>query len=107
MLRKIVLIGLVLVLLGCVLVGTPYNIDFCGSITKGVVSSIGRNIGMWVDLIQTDAEGAPGSSGGPLLNTAFEIIGICVFGPNPGGGVVLCVPVTNIRLALEEYDAKN
>jgi S1-C subfamily serine protease len=86
------------------LVGSPYNVLFERSITKGVISHLERHIYDHVGLIQTDAEGAPGSSGCPLFCERDRIIGICVAGPNPGGGVVLCEPVEHIRQALEEYD---
>ncbi len=89
------------------LVGTPYCKELNNTITKGIVSSMYRDIFQFIGLIQTDAEGGPGSSGSPLLNVNFEIIGICVIGPNPGGGVTLCEPVSHIRLALKEYDAEN
>jgi S1-C subfamily serine protease len=89
------------------LVGTPYCKELNNTITKGIVSSVYRDISYFIGLIQTDAEGAPGSSGSPLLNANFEIIGICVSGPNPGGGVTLCEPVSHIRLALKEYDASH
>ena len=89
------------------LVGTPYHLELDNTITKGIISAVYRDIFQHVGLIQTDSEGAPGSSGGPLLNANFEIIGICVAGPNPGGGVSLCEPVSHIKLALKEYDATN
>jgi len=85
------------------LVGSPYDTAFSISITKGVISHLDRDIWGWEDLIQTDAEGAPGSSGCPLFNESGQVIGICVSGATPGGGVTLCESVDNIRLALAEY----
>jgi len=85
------------------LVGSPYDVDFIKSITKGIISNLDRDIQDWEDLIQTDAEGAPGSSGGPLFNESGQVVGICVTGANPGGGVTLCEPVSHIREALAEY----
>jgi len=82
------------------LVGSPYNRSLQGTITKGVISHLSRDIYGRKDLIQTDAEGAPGSSGGPLFNTSGQIIGICVAGPKPGGGVTLCESVDTIRSTL-------
>jgi S1-C subfamily serine protease len=47
------------------------------SVTKGIVSAVGKHPsagpGLW---IQTDASINPGSSGGPLLNTRAEVVGI-------------------------------
>ena len=51
------------------------------TVSKGVVSAIGRSIDVdaqttMVDLIQTDASINPGNSGGPLSNTSAEVVGI-------------------------------
>lgn len=85
------------------LVGSPYDRDFINTITKGIVSALDRDYYDWVDVIQTDSEGAPGSSGGPLFNERGGLIGICVAGPNPGGGVTLCEPVDHIRQAFNRF----
>jgi len=84
-------------------ISAPYQIEFATTITKGVISHLDRDACGRVGLIQADAECAPGSSGGALLNTELEIIGICVCGPNPGGGVVLFEPVSHIEESLQEY----
>jgi len=86
------------------LVGTPYNKDFKFTLTKGILSHLDRDIWGerdWKDLLQTDAEGAPGSSGSPLYDSMGRIIGIVVTGPNPGGGVTLCESAESI---LEAYE---
>lgn len=85
------------------LVGSPYNPNLVNTVTKGIMSHLDRDEWDWENLIQTDAECAFGSSGGPLFDMTGRIVGICVSGFAPGGGVTLCVPVTDIRLALEEY----
>jgi S1-C subfamily serine protease len=89
------------------LVGSPYDQVLVNTVTKGIVSGFDRAIYDWEHLIQTDAEAAPGSSGGPLFDIHGRIIGICVAGPNPGGGVTLCVPVSDILVALEVYCASH
>jgi serine protease Do len=81
------------------LVGSPYSKGFVFTITKGILSHLNRNIYGWEDLIQVDAEAAPGSSGGPLYNSKGELIGICVGGENPGGGVTLCESIKSIQEA--------
>jgi S1-C subfamily serine protease len=62
-------------------VGSP--LGFQGTVTAGIVSGIGRSIPgtapesrAQVDLIQTDAAISPGNSGGALINTAGEVVGI-------------------------------
>ncbi|UCF13020.1 MAG: trypsin-like peptidase domain-containing protein [Thermoplasmatales archaeon] len=83
------------------LVGAPYFTDLKFTITKGILSHLDRDVYEREDLLQTDAEGALGSSGGPLYNDRGEVIGICVAGPNNGGGVTLCESGKSVLEALE------
>ncbi len=57
-------------------VGAPFRMR--GTVTAGIVSSKGRNLGMnlYEDFLQTDAAINPGNSGGPLVNLRGEVIGI-------------------------------
>ena len=57
-------------------IGAPYALDY--TVTAGIVSQKGRNVGLNVyeNYIQTDAAVNPGNSGGPLLNLAGEVIGV-------------------------------
>lgn len=66
-----------------VAVGNPFNLT--STVTAGIVSAKGRNInllrqkgGQWAieNFIQTDAAVNPGNSGGALVNTSGELIGI-------------------------------
>lgn len=85
------------------LVGAPFNKIFQFTLTKGIVSHLDRDIPDfgWKDLLQTDAEGGPGSSGGPLYNAKGEVIGIYVGHIYNGGvGVSLCESAKSI---LEAY----
>jgi S1-C subfamily serine protease len=63
-----------------VAIGSPLG-DFTNTVTQGVVSAIERTIEIEQDyflegLIQTDAAINQGNSGGPLLNTSGQVIGI-------------------------------
>lgn len=61
-------------------VGNPFNLN--STVTAGIVSAKGRNINIIPDrtaiesFIQTDAAVNPGNSGGALVNTAGELVGI-------------------------------
>jgi putative serine protease PepD len=60
-------------------IGNPYGLD--ETLTKGIVSALGREIeapdgAKITGAIQTDAALNPGNSGGPLIDTSGEVIGI-------------------------------
>ena len=57
-------------------IGSPYGFE--NSVTAGVVSAKGRSLpgDGFVPFIQTDAAVNPGNSGGPLLNTRGEVVGL-------------------------------
>lgn len=67
-------------------IGTPYQLEFADSVTKGIISHPKRflaedtdndKINDWeAEYIQHDAAINPGNSGGPLLNLKGEVIGI-------------------------------
>jgi serine protease Do len=87
--------------------GNPFGLG--GTITSGIVSARGRDLGSgpFDDFIQTDAAINPGNSGGPLFNMAGEVIGIntaiySLSGANAGIGFAtpsdLARPVIEILL---------
>ena len=67
-------------------IGSPLDVSFSNTVTKGIVSAVNRQIPMDVDgdgtvdwnqtVIQTDAAINPGNSGGALINNEGKLIGI-------------------------------
>lgn len=70
---------------GVVAIGCPAGVEFIGTVTDGIVSAINRNVEITDDygnvqknmtLIQTNATINHGNSGGPLINSRGQVIGI-------------------------------
>jgi len=84
-------------------IGNPFGFDH--TVTKGIVSALGRNMpgagGVTIrDMIQTDASINPGNSGGPLLDSTGRLIGMNTMIISPSGsssGIGFAVPVDTIR----------
>ena len=87
--------------------GSPFGLE--GTLTVGVVSGINRPVPsesgfILRNLIQTDAAINTGNSGGPLLNSAAEVIGINVLILSPSGGNVgvgFAIPANSARRVLD------
>ena len=84
-------------------IGNPFGLDW--TLTTGVVSALDRSLlsddgrNVIEHLIQTDAAMNPGSSGGPLLDSAGRLIGVttAIFSPSGGSaGVGFAVPVDTV-----------
>ena len=81
-------------------VGTPLSLTLTHTFTKGIVSAINRTIkvsssegsGYMHSLIQHDASLNPGNSGGPLINSSGEVIGINTLKISGGEGIGFAIP---------------
>lgn len=72
-----------------VIVGSPQGLE--GTVTAGVLSSI-RDSGNGFKVLQTDAAVNPGNSGGPLINSKGQVIGVVSFKLRFSEGLNFAVP---------------
>jgi 2-alkenal reductase len=85
-------------------IGSPLG-ALTNTVTEGIVSALGRNIGdsNYTDLIQHDAAINPGNSGGPLVNLAGEVVGVNTLGidETPDGriaqGLFFAIPSNTVK----------
>jgi serine protease Do len=95
--------------------GNPFGYllaDTHPTVTVGVISALHRDVktregvlGVYKDMIQTDAAINPGNSGGPLVNSLGEIVGINTFIITKSGGsmgIGFAIPINRVKYVLEE-----
>lgn len=87
--------------------------QFSYSVTKGIVSGLGRpivasgstlygNLEQLSDLIQTDAAINSGNSGGPLVNMSGEVIGINTAVSGSGQNIGFSVPINHAKSLVKD-----
>lgn len=89
-------------------IGSPFGLDY--TLTTGVISALGRKIdgigGVKInDMIQTDAAINMGNSGGPLLDSSAQLIGMntVIFSTSgSSAGLGFAVPVDTIKMIVPQ-----
>lgn len=87
-----------------VAIGNPFG-ELAGSVTVGVISALDREItisGSTYNLLQTDASINSGNSGGPLVNSYGEVIGVTNAKVSEGEGIGFAIPINDIKTIIEE-----
>ncbi len=92
-------------------VGNPLGFDLFGSVTSGIVSALNRQISVnekSMSLIQTDAAINSGNSGGPLLNSCGQVIGInsakmsSNYGSASVEGLGFAIPISDAKEIIDD-----
>lgn len=88
-------------------IGNPLGLTLAGSVTHGIVSALNRKLtvdGTTYNLIQTDAAINSGNSGGALVNTNGEVIGINSVKVASDGveGLGFAIPIDDVKDVIED-----
>ena len=88
-------------------VGHALGLKGGATVSKGVVSALGRTIEVdnqrsMVDLIQTDASINPGNSGGPLANSRGEVIGINTAIIEGSNGIGFAINIDDAKVVVKQ-----
>tara|TARA_S200000501_G_scaffold217847_1_gene204421 strand:- start:10419 stop:11891 length:1473 start_codon:yes stop_codon:yes gene_type:complete len=88
-----------------VAIGNPFGLG--GTVTAGIISALGRNIGSgpYDQFIQTDAPINKGNSGGPLFNMKGEVIGVntMIYSQTGGSvGIGFSIPSSLVKPVIDQ-----
>ena len=88
-------------------IGTPLSTELSSTVTKGIISATSRSVavesGVTMNLIQTDAAINAGNSGGPLVHTKGEVVGInsSKISGEAVEGIGFSIPINDIKDKIE------
>src|SRR3954449_1498876 len=90
-----------------VAIGNPFGLG--GTVTAGIVSARGRDIGAspYDDFLQIDAPINKGNSGGPTFNLHGEVVGVntAIFSPSGGGvGLAFATPPETVQSVVDQLE---
>jgi len=86
--------------------------EFQNTVTVGVISGVGRDVSAhggagevksYEGVIQTDAAVNPGNSGGPLLNSSGQVIGVNVATSIGAENISFAIPINDFKPLLENF----
>ncbi len=92
-------------------IGNPLGFELFGSVTSGIVSALNREISVnekKMQLIQTDAPINSGNSGGPLINSYGQVIGInsakmtSTYSTTSVEGLSFAIPITQAKVIIDD-----
>lgn len=96
-------------------IGTPLG-EFTNTVTTGIVSGLGRGITAGSpyegfvekldNVIQTSAALSPGNSGGPLLDSSGEVIGVNTAIAQGGQNIAFAIPVNVVKSLLDNFQKR-
>lgn len=96
-------------------IGTPLG-EFQNTVTVGIVSGIGRGITAGSayegfvekldNVIQTDAAISPGNSGGPLLNSKGQAVGINTAVATAGQNIGFAIPINVVSTLIDDFEKR-
>ena len=91
-------------------IGNPIGLEFERTVTSGIISAVNRTIKLkedenysyMEDLIQTDATINSGNSGGPLINSSGQVIGINTVKIEEAEGIGFSIPINIVKPIIEK-----
>lgn len=98
-----------------VAIGTPLG-EFTNTVTSGIISGLGRGITAGSpfegfvekldNVIQIDAAISPGNSGGPLLNSRGQVIGVNAAVAASGQNIGFAIPANVVKELIQNFHAR-